>query len=340
MLWTVCACGSCGRKTTNHPVPRTPAVRGRLEQQMSALSSPVLQRLVDAGARITSNAASKWNGRGTRVEFTSRDIGATEMADLRQISGSVFLRITGCRLATGAMKPLDQMENLNSLEIKANVLDDKTLAEVSHLDGLQRFVADSTSVTARGCKFIGSAKNLTHLSLSGSKFGDDALALVGNCESLIMLNLDSTSITDEGLGYIEGLPKVMELSLRDCNITGSGIVYISKLKELRQLTLAGTQISDWSLAMLEQMPHLNTLDVSRTQISDNGLGPIGAIRELRFLFVQGTRITNTGIGKLQQLDVLEEIRAEKTGVTADAQKLLPRVLITLDERIVSEKRAR
>jgi hypothetical protein len=92
-----------------------------------------------------------------------------------------------------------------AVDFSGNQVDDKLLAELSNLSGLQRLYLDTTNVSDNSLKQIATLPSLTHLDIS------------------------QTGVSDGGLKHLANLPSLQTLIVRGCGgVTPGGVKELKK----------------------------------------------------------------------------------------------------------------
>lgn len=341
---------SCERARSRPPLPTS---TGKMNRPR-VFADPALQRLADSGAWINPQSVSKWIGPGTSVEFRAQEVRSEDLEGVSEIGSPVFLSFEKCDFRTGALRPLNQIQNIKYLSLDAAAAPRDVFSDLSALPKLQAFFLQTHDGTAKqSLDFIATTGELRDISLNGPAIRDGALVACANMRCLVRLNLNGASITDEGLSSLSHLRSLMQLYLANCSISDSGLHHLASLEELRTLDLSLTRVTDFGLpqlarlreleslslqdtevsgaglAALRSMPNLESIDLSGTRVTDDLLKQISVLKQLRMLFIRNSQITNAGLRYLKGLPNLQYLDAVGTRVTASARRTLPKVRIVL-----------
>ena len=123
------------------------------------------------------------------------------------------------------------------LHCERSAVDDKQLANLQGMRGLQVLDLAGTRVTDAGMVHLQGLESLEMLSLWDTQVGDTGMALVGRLSELRQLGLGNTRVTDAGLASLSGLVEMKILQLWGTDVRGPGLGHLQGLTNLERLTL-------------------------------------------------------------------------------------------------------
>ncbi len=141
---------------------------------------------------------------------------------------------------------------LTNLDLSQTPIDDKGLAPISGLIGLDDAKLVGTKITSMSYAYLKHLSKLKNLSLANTQVGDEGSATLGELKALTRLNLDATRITDVTLAHLAGMPKLKTLSLERTEITDRGLAKMTECKALKTLNVRGTKISREGLRAFQE----------------------------------------------------------------------------------------
>jgi Leucine-rich repeat (LRR) protein len=250
------------------------------------------------------------------------------------------------RLSDDALKSLENLRNLRSLELYGPVVSDAGLAHISRLTNLEELrldgndrIGDKSLETLRGLKnlrklyfykagitdagfaAIQDLTQLAELTLGVSAIGDKAMETVGRFKNLQTLDLQHTKVTDAGMEHLRGLTQLRWIGLTGTNISSRGFASLSGMSEMTNiyandtpidetLHIANTRITEAGLRGLASFPELRWLNVSRLPLSDSTLTVLIGLKNLRYIEMNHTNVTETGEARLRAAGI-ERVNIEK-----------------------------
>lgn len=138
------------------------------------------------------------------------------------------------RISAEGLKKLSSLQNLESLNLYANAINNETLKELAPLMNLRELDLSLTSVTDAGLEQLGSLKKLTKLTLLYSE------------------GFAGPKITNAGLSPLSQLEQLRDLNLVGARITDAGVDDLRQLQNLRRLTVSRSQISPAGVRNLQK----------------------------------------------------------------------------------------
>jgi hypothetical protein len=130
-----------------------------------------------------------------------------------------------------------------AVDLNGTSADDRTLAYLEGLTGLETLCLNDTAVTDAALARLEGMTRLRVLSLEDTRITDAGLAHIRGLTELSWLLLAGTGVTDAGLAHLEGLPKLQMLNLMATRITDAGLTHLYGLTRLRWLLLGHTEVT-------------------------------------------------------------------------------------------------
>jgi hypothetical protein len=206
--------------------------------RLTALSSLKLRdpRITDAGL-----ASLKDMTRLNRLGLFGTQVSAAGLRSLRAMTELKILDLGGTRVDD--ISPIGHLTLLRNLHLSRTPIDDKGLAPIVGLVGLDELKLDGTKITSASYSYLKHLSKLVGLSLDNTQVGDDGSAALAELTALIRVGLDETQITDITVARLAGMPKLQSLSLSGTNVTDHGLATLTECQALRRLNIRGTKIS-------------------------------------------------------------------------------------------------
>jgi hypothetical protein len=117
------------------------------------------------------------------------------------------------------LKPLTQLPNLSSLEVRAAPLDERAMEEIGKIHSLEKLVLCGTGATDAGLKALENLASLKDLLIWSRDITDEGLKCLGSMTQLTSLNISGHSLTNAGLKNLESLPNLKEFHIAGDNIS-------------------------------------------------------------------------------------------------------------------------
>ena len=197
---------------------------------------------------------------------------------------------------------------------QAENVDDRFLARVARLTGLQAIFLGRARVSRAGLSSLTALKNLKALQLDCGRLRPDDLALLEELPSLEFLNPSGLQLTDAALRPVGKLKSLTQLSLGGTPV-GPGLAHLENLKSLRFLNLKANTNRDINrhLVHIAGLTNLERLDLSDTLISDAGMVHLKGLVKLKKLDLfcnspNAGKITHIGLAQLKNLKALKDFR--------------------------------
>jgi hypothetical protein len=126
---------------------------------------------------------------------------------------------------------------VSALHAQGASIDDRQLAHVGELTGLQLLDLSNTQVSDAGLLHLVRCDRLEHLWLWNTNVTDAGLALLGRLPRLRLLGLGNTRVTDAGLAGLASLTELRVLQLVGTRVAGHGLEHLHGLLDLERVTL-------------------------------------------------------------------------------------------------------
>ena len=226
-----------------------------------------------------------------------------------------------------------RMPHLQTVNLQAP-LSNQGLAALVENQGLQSIALDLVEVDDRSLALVGRLTGLQRLVLRGpGKLSDAGLAPLAKLTHLALLELPAEGLTDRGLAHLAPLNAIEDLNLSGGKITGTGLAPLGRWQQLKTLTLSDSSFDDAGCRALPRFASLETLDLNSTQITDAGLPSIGRLAKLRSLnLVADAAVTDVGLASLKGLKNLRFVFASGTAVTGQGIAALKGAIPGIDVR--------
>jgi hypothetical protein len=210
-------------------------------------------RITDAGLACLKDMTSL-----TNLMLSGTQISTTGLGSLRAMKALKFLNLTQTRVDD--LAPISHLVLLANLHVSRTLIDDRGLAPIVGLVGLDTLRLDGTNITGVSYGYLKRLSKLADLSLQETRVGDEGSADFAKLTTLIRLDLDDTQITDNTLTHLANLPKLRFLSLARTRVTDRGLGMLTECKSLKQLNVRGSKISrDGLRAFQEARPYVNVV---------------------------------------------------------------------------------
>lgn len=264
--------------------------------------------------------------RALRLPYASVTTGAFDhlvhLQDLEELdlSGTdVDLRGAGA----AAIAKLAALSRLRKINLSRTSIDDRTLAELARLRGLESLNLSHPSedgvLTDAGIAHLRALADLRELDLSGadiSAAGLEHLRSLKKLESLSIAPERGADLADDGLAQLEPLTELRKLSILARGATPEGIQRLARLAKLEELEVRGPALGNQELRALSRCTRLTKLDVNLAGVDDDGLERLAPLRRLRSLNLSGARISNEGLRALAALPWLESLTLRRTEINS------------------------
>lgn len=312
-------CGPAGgprfpQRRAPTPIRQRGALRPKPAAKQSFPSDPLLQSLVDAGARIVRQHR-EFSEVYTLVGFHARriepsalrrvarlrrpvvvalencDVSAAALAELRGTTVRLRVEHSNCEVTSATLAPLDGAGSVESLIFKNTTVDDEAFSRIKSMPGLTRLFLDGANVDGSGLGFLSNCTKLKMLSARSTRLSDEALAQIIRTQEITELELVATMVSDEGLKSIARCSTIERLGVGGCDITDAGAKQLSTLTTLRSLDVSGTKISNAGVRHLRALRRLEILGLNGTKITNGCLPDLAALSHLNYVGIQNTAIT-------------------------------------------------
>ncbi len=202
--------------------------------------------------------------------------------------------------------------NVSSMFARADA-DQRILAPVSRLTGLQILMLSQTGITNEQMKYLKPLRALRALELSREfSIGSTGMAALKDLPALEYLDLD-TGLTDAGLKQVAQVSNLRWLRIRTGRIYGSGLAELANLPRLERLCIWGSSpISDRHIKYLEGLTQLKSLTLwggTCNSLTDATLASIAKLKNLEELYFIRTspRFTVGWVARLMDLKNLKKL---------------------------------
>ena len=321
--------------------PATPANLGDI--QMIALYGDKAKQLVDDDCALFAALPNL-----RQASFTGARIGKACLQALAGVPGLTTLTLSTSEVEAGAIPALATAPALDSLfftDVKGLMPadigalaplqrlrffsvgftmipvgrtpwhDDRMLAEVAKLTGVQTMTISRIAAGPEGMAKIAAMPALRELTLSYGLFGDAAVAPLAAAK-LTSLNINQNYRL--GPATAASVAKIATLTHLDLSNTGvgGGLAPLAGLARLNSLTLAGSFVTDADLKALATLPALTMLNT----YDNPGVGDAGAIAAtglvaLKTVSLGRTSITDAGLAALLEMPSLQSVFVPENAFT-------------------------
>jgi internalin A len=180
----------------------------------------------------------------TRLNFLAlagAQVSGAGLTNLRAMKGLKFLNLSVTHVDD--LAPIGHLTLLTNLHLSHTPIDDRGLAPIVGLTGLEMLRLNGTKITGDSYVYLKHLPKLDDLCLQQTTVGDEGSAALAELKALIRLELDDTRITDVTLVHLAGLPKLKDLSLARTGVTDRGLATLIECKSLRRLNVRGTKVT-------------------------------------------------------------------------------------------------
>jgi hypothetical protein len=189
-------------------------------------------------------------GRLQRLTLSDTQVTGAGLRSLRAMTGLKHLDLDGTRVDD--LAPIGHLTLLTNLHLARTPIDDKGLAPIVGLVGLDKLRLSGTKMTSASYAHLKHLSKLSGLSLEDTQVGDEGSAVLAELTALVRLNLDQTRVTDVTVAHLAKLSRLQFLSLTKTEITDRGLAALLECKTLRRLNVRGTKISRDGLRSFEK----------------------------------------------------------------------------------------
>ncbi len=190
------------------------------------------------------------------------------LVSLEDLTRPKHLNLAGTQVSGAGLRSLRGMTELNILNVNSTRVDD--LSPIGHLALLTRLDLWHTPIDDKGLAPIVGLSGLNSVDLTGTQITSASYAYLKRLPKLDDLSIANTRVDDEGTASLAELTALTRLNLDDTQITDTTVARLSTLPKLNSLSLAGTSLTDRGLATLIECKTLVRLNVRRTKISRGG----------------------------------------------------------------------
>jgi hypothetical protein len=253
--------------------------------------------------------------------FSSGSVGAddTEIVKHLKAKGAEFTEskgtVTAVSISDGSkltdddFKQLTHLSNLKMLTL-SKCLDDKQVALLPALAGLEYLQTNLTDVSDDGIKPLAQLKNLKTLKFfhPGKSFSGSGLAQLAEMPNLQSLTVaGSLEFNDEGMAAVAKLSGLKEFRTWHTGATDEGVKKLKALKNLKSLYL-GQRLtykppacpSDETLAILADMKSLESLQLDEARLTFTALQQLKQLSALKALTLGGIDISKEDVERLKR----------------------------------------
>lgn len=156
------------------------------------------------------------------------------------------------------LAPLQRLapDGLWGLHCERSPVDDRQLANLQGMRGLQLLDLTGTRVTDAGMVHIQGLERLESLSLWDTRVGDAGMALIGRLVELRHLGLGNTRVSDAGLAPLSALVEMRVLQLWGSAVHGPGLAHLHGLTNLETVTLPRKVGMRFRRQLRRALPHV------------------------------------------------------------------------------------
>lgn len=262
-----------------------------------------------------------------------------EPGTLAKLNHLESLSVTFSELPAGAMKGIDKVPGLHSVELneigpagndaadhvsRAGELRSLNLSEMPISASAIRRLCESDSLEVlnlTNCEIDFSEMvpfaNTRSLTIKKSTISAETLHAICRSPKLKHLNLNGCDVDFDGFSGFGEMEQLVALELNGVAVNNSHLQGITKLKDLKHLKLGETEITDATLVGLSSLEHLQELDLHNTKVSDTGVQFLTEISTLDKLVLRRTAISNQSLYLLSSLKDLDELDVRSTAITDD-----------------------
>jgi hypothetical protein len=253
--------------------------------------------------------------------FLSVSVGAddTEIVKLLKAKGAEFTEskgmVTAVSISDGSklteddFKQLTHLSNLKMVTL-SKCLDDKQVALLPALAGLEYLQTNLADVSDDGIKPLAQLKNLKTLKFfhPGKSFSGSGLAQLAEMPSLQSLTVaGSLEFNDEGMAAVGKLTGLKEFRTWHTGSTDEGVKKLKALKNLKSLYL-GQRLSykppacpsDETISSLVEMKSLESVQLDEARLTFPALQQLKQLSALKALTLGGIDISKEDVERLQR----------------------------------------
>jgi Leucine-rich repeat (LRR) protein len=258
---------------------------------VSALSSGAVGA-DDTDAEIVKNLKAK----GADVKDTKGVVTALSISDGSKLTDEDFLQIA--RLTSLKMMTL------------SNCLNDKQLALLTGLSGLEYLQTNLADVSDEGINPLGRLKNLKTLKFfhPGKSFSGAGLAQLAELQNLQSLTVaGSLAFNDDGMAAVAKLTGLKEIRTWHAGFTDDGVKKLKAMKNLKSLYLgqrltykAPVCPSDETIGILTEIKSLEALQLDEARLTFTALKQLEQLPALKKLTLGGIDISKEDVERLKK----------------------------------------
>jgi len=227
------------------------------------------------------------------------------VSDLASFGSIQHLDLSYAALSGEALKPLESLHGLLTLDLSRTQLDDGALASVARQDQLVELnLWGCSRITDSALPHLAALARLERLELGQcASITNAGLAALAALPRLLTLGLLGTGIGDDGLALLRRAPALRRLDLGHTGIVGSGLAALAELKELWSLSLYGcVRLRPQMLASLRSLHALSSLNLGRCGLlADRAMVYMRPLRTLSELNLEGLAVGDPGMIYLTEL---------------------------------------
>jgi hypothetical protein len=175
------------------------------------------------------------------VRLPNSAVSDDDLALLSELSGIVFLDLTGTKITDDGLRHIGRMKQLKVL------------------------ILNDTAVSDVGVKSLGYLHEMGILELNHTGVTDEGLAVVRGMPLLGSLFLQGTSISDEGLDNLQGLDYLSNLDITRTHATDKSLATLGKLPMMWTLFVSCDVLTPEGIDELRKFPKLTRVFYERDE---------------------------------------------------------------------------
>ncbi|QDU25993.1 Leucine Rich repeats (2 copies) [Anatilimnocola aggregata] len=171
----------------------------------------------------------KWLGLVQIERSPVCDQDVQELSHLKHLTSLVLIQPADAEFD---LSRLGSHPSLLYLHLRGRAFTDKTVIDVSKIEGLNTFTIDDASITDDGVRHLGKLTQLYFLSITSCRVTGASLDTLSACPQLEHLSLSRCQIDRAGTLQIARLPQVRKVDLYSTSVTKADIVELEKATKL------------------------------------------------------------------------------------------------------------
>ena len=209
---------------------------------------------------------------------------------------------------------LDGHRTDGAAAMQQSKIDDRTLLELSELQGLRWLALTGTGISDSGMVTLSKQLALERLWVSQTQITDAGLKQLASMGSVTHLSIEVTPTSDHGLAFLVGLPKLRSLSLGSPLFTSAGLRQLQQARSIEHLYLDFLPVDDSVLAAIGELRQIRTLSLRQTAITDEGLDRLKGLQKIKELRLDGCRLSDAALLPASEWKELEILSLANTRI--------------------------